>query len=263
MEFNVHRLTPSFADNASRHFMAGVGSGFFRTEIPFFRFIPIRPGLVENNECLDIDNVEKIIQQQDRIAVIPCFCRMSAHKRTKSNDCQVTPYPFDICICFGDFVDFFLSQGVARCITQEEALEIVAQCDKNGTSLEVMNTKNFQTLCSCCSCHCGVMQAYRIFGGKGTHAATNYKAHVDVTKCNSCGTCVNRCPNLAIQKEKDGQILFNTDMCLGCGVCVTTCKTGARKLYRKPEEELHYPVSENYIELNLAVYEERKKTHEV
>ena len=43
-------------------------------------------------------------------------------------------------------------------------------------------------------------------------------------ECVACGTCMDTCPNNAIE---EGDIYKITDACADCGACVEACPTGA------------------------------------
>ena len=49
-------------------------------------------------------------------------------------------------------------------------------------------------------------------------------AYVITEDCLACGSCMDECPNEAIQ---EGDIYVITDACLDCGACVDACPVGA------------------------------------
>lgn len=53
------------------------------------------------------------------------------------------------------------------------------------------------------------------------------KIHIDVGDCESCGTCIERCPNNAIGWNKNGIAEVNHDICLTCGYCAPVCPVRA------------------------------------
>ncbi|RCX16866.1 Ni,Fe-hydrogenase III small subunit [Anaerobacterium chartisolvens] len=57
------------------------------------------------------------------------------------------------------------------------------------------------------------------------------KPEIDITKCNVCGQCIERCPSGAIVKycRRDGQqsIGINVDECIFCSLCADICPQGA------------------------------------
>lgn|GEM_PF-2394807 len=52
---------------------------------------------------------------------------------------------------------------------------------------------------------------------------------VDVEKCSGCGSCVDICPNDAIELV-EGRAVIAAEACAGCGVCVDECPNEALAL---------------------------------
>jgi len=52
---------------------------------------------------------------------------------------------------------------------------------------------------------------------------------VDVEKCSGCGSCIDVCPNAAIELA-DGIAVVDEKACRGCGVCVDECPNDALAL---------------------------------
>ncbi|MCG8688101.1 MAG: FAD-dependent oxidoreductase [Desulfobacterales bacterium] len=67
-------------------------------------------------------------------------------------------------------------------------------------------------------------------------------AHVEHSKCSSCGVCVTVCPYNApaiLEEGKDaGKADINPVLCKGCGVCVSSCRSGAAGLAGFEEEQI-------------------------
>ncbi|MBN8710563.1 MAG: 4Fe-4S binding protein [Verrucomicrobia bacterium] len=49
---------------------------------------------------------------------------------------------------------------------------------------------------------------------------------IDPQKCETCGACVEACPNEAI-KIKGLTAVIDAGLCIDCGNCETTCNSGA------------------------------------
>ncbi|PTX94957.1 ferredoxin [Spartobacteria bacterium LR76] len=49
---------------------------------------------------------------------------------------------------------------------------------------------------------------------------------IDPQKCETCGSCVEACPNDAI-KIKGLTAVIDANLCIDCGNCETTCNSGA------------------------------------
>lgn len=58
-----------------------------------------------------------------------------------------------------------------------------------------------------------------------------FAPRIDVTKCNGCDTCVDLCPQQAIESCSDSaealQYRLNAENCSGCGLCVDVCNQDA------------------------------------
>lgn len=41
--------------------------------------------------------------------------------------------------------------------------------------------------------------------------------------CDSCGECLPGCPVGALKKDREGQVTWDKDLCVGCDTCIKTC----------------------------------------
>lgn len=57
-------------------------------------------------------------------------------------------------------------------------------------------------------------------------------AKVDKESCVGCGTCVDECPEAAIEM-KDEIAVVNEDACTECETCVGACPTESIKIIKK------------------------------
>lgn len=55
--------------------------------------------------------------------------------------------------------------------------------------------------------------------------------HIDPGDCEGCGTCIERCPNKAIFRNRDGIAQVDHDICLTCGYCAPVCPVRAIIMY--------------------------------
>jgi ferredoxin len=263
LEFNLDRLDYDIARNFSKHYVNGMGARFFGSSEPLFRVLPVRPDIVENDLCLEIDDYEAILRRQDKIGITACFCRMSSNMNPKATGCTHNPNYSEQCIVLGVFADFYVENGNGRYISFDDAMAHMQKCDIEGNVIEVLNTGNVEVMCSCCPCCCGVMKALTLFGGPGAQHISNYELFYDPTVCSRCGECVRRCFMNAMKTKEDGTVDLNADNCIGCGLCVTTCPSGALTLRRKPKENTYTPPTSGAMDLYDYVRELRRKSGEI
>ena len=81
-----------------------------------------------------------------------------------------------------------------------------------------------------------------IEGSKAFSQMTHYNLEVGFDSCLKCGTCAGRCPLTAITMdgEYNGETGYPqvTDLCLRCGQCAYVCPVEARKLVKRPDDEI-------------------------
>jgi len=128
-----------------------------------------------------------------------------------------------------------------RSITREEALEILAEADRDGLVHSTNNARDEVTyICNCCICSCGVLRGIVEYGSKTSIACSDFYATVDELSCSGCEACIDRCQFNAISMN-DSVSVVNTLNCYGCGLCITTCPEEAITLKLKSPEELVPP----------------------
>ena len=193
--------------------------------------------LVAVNKGIRLKNLEKVIpystardlviESPNRILALECPCR-AVHP----NPC----FPLDVCLIMGDLFINFVAEHHAersRLIDRSEAIDIlIAEAERGHVHHAFFKEAafgRFFAICNCCSCCCGAMQAYR--NGIPMLASSGYVCVVDKAKCETCGTCVNKCPFEAIQLE-DTHLQIDSSACMGCGVCLHFCSRRALSLER-------------------------------
>ncbi len=229
----------------------------FQNMPPFDRTIPILDKNVsgeeiniEINEKLEVpeeiiiptQKVEDLIKKFKDIAVGYCFCRH--HQDLLGNPCKQTELR-ENCFTFGKSARYVTEQGFGRIISQEEALKLIKESEKDGLVHKAWHphsdiSKDETSICNCCEDCCGTFDWWR----KGSTAminSTNFISIIDKDSCVGCGTCVEKCPVGAIELNVDDKAERNSDWCIGCGVCVHFCpenaislKEGMRKVYVPP-----------------------------
>ncbi|MHA1234668.1 MAG: ATP-binding protein, partial [Promethearchaeota archaeon] len=159
------------------------------------------------------------------------------------------------CFSFRSAGMAYISRGLGRIITKEEALEIIEQAEREGLVLQAGNSQRPMSLCTCCGCCCNLLVNEKRFDAPAQFFGSNYFAQVDEELCSGCGVCEERCQMDAIDIIDDISNI-NLDRCIGCGVCVPTCPEDAIKLVEK-EEKMIPP--KNTMETYQKIAQERAR----
>ena len=195
---------------------------------PFTRIIPVGQAVdAGNQQVLDIDSANRIVMDADTIAVTKCTCRLTAHK------CDM---PLEVCLQVGNAAKYTLDRGTGRAVSKEEALSILADCEKKGLVHVTMNKAHAgHFICNCCACCCQAMPLV-ISEGLKILDPSRYVAEIDPDLCSACGTCLDRCFFSAIEEQADAMAVI-AEKCMGCGLCQVTCPEDAITLKAvRPED---------------------------
>lgn len=195
-------------------------------------------------EVLDYEKAVAIVETQDKFSVGHCSCRhMAEHAGTKSCD-----MPLDTCSSFGYSADYLIRHGLAKEVSKQEMLDLIARSKELGLMLNADNVKNnCQFICHCCKCCCHVLLGITRFGYPQVIVTSSLLAKVDAETCTGCGVCVRACGVEAIHIEeidlpgakKKKRAIIDQSVCVGCGVCVTRCKPRAIEMNTRKQRVLH------------------------
>ena len=187
--------------------------------------IPVNVKIEAEHHVLNMENVKQILSNARTISVMDCGCRlMYGH-------CDA---PVNVCLDLNEFAELNIANGVlrARAITLDEALDVLEKTHEAGLVHMAYGHGEFyepgviNSVCSCCSCCCGILSGVLRFG-LFPHLLTSHATSVtDAPACTDCGECVDRC-QFGAREIVDGSLSFNQDLCFGCGLCVSTCPTNA------------------------------------
>ncbi len=251
-EFQVRRMDPEFARDNEAYFHEAFGRTIQGFKTPVLRTIPVNREVAAEHPVAPYEDVLKILEDQQRIAVTPCVCRTAAGMTEHACD-----KPVENCFSFGSHADYYVENGMGRYISREEAKEIVRAGEKAGLVMQPFNSKAVGGMCSCCGDCCGVLRSLKLQPNPAESVRSNYFAAVDDTLCTGCETCLERCQMDAIAVV-DGLAAIERRRCIGCGLCVTTCPTEALALVRKPEDQLYDPPKTG-METYIRIMQERGK----
>jgi NAD-dependent dihydropyrimidine dehydrogenase PreA subunit len=210
---------------------------------PIDRIVPVEEeiGDIAGETVIPFEEVTKIIEKYDDIALAHCYCR---HQKDLLGDpCKATDKR-ENCLLFGKSAKFAIDHGFGKAVSKKEVKKVVLSAEDDGLVHKVFHIqlnidKEEEALCNCCKCCCGI---FRLFykGVLPYHCYSSYIAYINDENCIGCGTCVQMCPMETIELE-DTIAVLNEDKCIGCGICVHNCPEEAIILKRTGTREVFVP----------------------
>jgi len=237
-EYQVKTMDRELAQLFEQYFEEGFGGHTSQQTVPM-RTIPVNRAINVSWPVAPYEDVREIIKSKDRIAVANCICRVQQGLIDQACD-----KPLEVCFSFGSHAKYYVERGMGRWISQEEALEILQQCEEPGLVPQPTNAQNPGAICNCCGDCCGMLRALKKHPRPAEMVISNYYAMVDSDLCSACETCLDRCQMEAITIGLEEVAEVDLDRCIGCGLCITTCATGALSLEPKPQEGRREPPSQ-------------------
>ncbi len=210
-------------------------------------------------EVLDWERATSIVSSATATSVGICQCHHTAQHM--GHACKK---PEEVCLTFNFAAESLARNGIARSITKNEAMAILARSKESGLAQTADNVKNKVTfICNCCGCCCHVMRGIKTLDHRPGIITSNFIMDVDLSKCKGCGKCAKACPveAISIDRRMDGTkeikwAVRNEQSCLGCGVCTTVCKTGAASMKSRAQRVL---VPETVFDQRVMMAIERGK----
>lgn len=237
-EYSVKRIDKDLARLFKQYYDEAYQTEMGISNIPGFKVVPIQKFINANIALFPYQKIEEDIRSARVIAVSECVCRKEA--KLLGHGCDK---PMETCLSFGLAAEYYVSSGLGRAITADEAIAILKKADDAGLVHAGVNAKHLSNICNCCPCCCASMKGIVQKGHeKKKYFNALFEPVIGVDLCTACEMCLDRCPVEAI--EIDSVAVVDPDRCLGCGLCASGCPSEAitmalRKSIDEPYESAH------------------------
>jgi ferredoxin len=205
---------------------------------------------IEMQGVMPNEQMGPIVAATTKIAVAHCPCRMSA-KILGRTDCH---HSLENCIKYDEMAEFVIDKGLAREISKDEALKILADSEKEGLVHMVDNTQGqIKHTCNCCGHYCwnvGILRRRKI--PRDMLMAVYFIRDTELDDCIGCGSCADICPVDAVSMVDERPVVDN-QWCIGCGVCAVSCPAEVISIKRRLESK----APESFTDLHQQIKQEK------
>jgi len=205
---------------------------------------------IEMQGVMPNEQMGPIVEDSNRIAVAHCPCRMSA-KILGRTDCH---HSLEVCLKYDEMAEFVIDKGLAREISKDEAMRILADSEKQGLVHMVDNTQGqIKHTCNCCGHYCwnvGIIRRRKI--PRDMLMAVYFIRETELEDCIGCGACADICPVDAVTMIDERPVVDN-EWCIGCGVCAVSCPAEVISIKRRLENK----APESFTDLHQQIKQEK------
>lgn len=199
-----------------------------------FKYLPAELSVAAHPQgVLPSEQMRQVIRNTGKIALAHCPCRVSARLLGRT-DCN---HSVEVCLKYDEMAEFVLSKGLARAISQDEALAILESCEREGLVHMVDNAEQgIKHTCNCCGHYCwnvGIIARRKI--PRDSLMAVYFTRQTNEDYCIGCGACVDICPVKAVTLDDYEVAQVDPDWCIGCGVCAGLCPVEAISMVRRSD----------------------------
>jgi NAD-dependent dihydropyrimidine dehydrogenase PreA subunit len=194
--------------------------------------------VVPEEQIVTTQDIKKLIEKFDDIAVGQCYCRQK--EDFLGHTCKQNP-PGESCFTLGKSARHTTKHGFTRLISKEEAVKILKDIENAGLVHKVYHlnsdlSKDEVAICNCCSCCCPTSKVSVTFPNVNI---ASFTIDIDQDLCTGCGTCVEKCFNQVLELNEHGRAEQVGEECIGCGVCAYLCPENAISLIEGPHRRVN------------------------
>jgi ferredoxin len=238
----------------AKYFNRKVTAEAYGTDTKPYRYIPVGTAFKPNLQGVyPAQLMEQVIAKARRVAVAHCPCRVAY--RLVGGGCE---HPTEVCMKFDELADYVIDRGLARELTQDDALDVLRLTEEAGLVHFVDNAEgDIKHNCNCCGCACwnvGNIKRRKI--PRDAIMATYFMRETDFDECTGCGECAAICPVEAVQMSDDLPVV-DREWCIGCGVCATVCPSAAAIVDVRDDKRGELPAA-SFAELHKRILDEKR-----
>jgi Pyruvate/2-oxoacid:ferredoxin oxidoreductase delta subunit len=234
-ELQVDRMTKELAEDYFKYEDEGFAKAIIEVKTKQLRTIPVNVYVEPEFLIGSYDNSRDIIaNSKGPFAVMNCICWQSIQKVGKS--CKHSDI-METCFTMGNSARFMMGKGVARELSRDEVIGLVAHAEREGLVLQPANAKDPEFICCCCGCCCQVLSVAKRYPNPAEFVHSNFYAQIDPDNCTACGECMEVCQMEALVSVNNHTEVLRSH-CIGCGVCLNVCTSDAISLMKKEKETI-------------------------
>jgi len=194
------------------------------------RVIPLGISLQSTPSVGSTEEMLGIVRRVTGLAIGYCYCR------SKHGNCENDVWT---CIHVGTAESIKELEGKMplRTTTVDEVEKILVKSNEAGLVHQLITgpiKDYFYVICNCCPCCCVMLRSTIGYGLGNTALASNFEAQTDMTSCDHCGQCADRC-HFGARVIVERELEIHSSKCVGCGLCVNHCPLNAIVMVRRPQ----------------------------